>query len=242
MPTFAVSRPVYIVAAIIMVLIVFVAVCTGLRKPEYQGKTVREWVWDYALTNRQGSHDPPSAAMQYIGPRAVPLLITELQRQNSGLDTHTLKFRLWFKTPDWIRQKMQWREPPFLGDASQVRESAAIILGSLGARARSAIPSLRAALDDSTPHVRLQAAYALWQIDHSLAGEVVPILMQLHTNQYNFTYFTCLYFGEIGKDANVAIPLVRACLNDSNPNISANARLALKKLEHMDAKGNDANR
>src|SRR5262249_47650267 len=159
---------------------------------EYQGKTVREWVWDYALTNRQGFHDPPTAAMLQIGPRAVPLLITELHRQNSDLDTHTLKFRLWFAAPDWIRQEMQWREPPFLGDAYLARESAAIILESLGAHARSAIPNLRAALDDPTPHVRLHAAFALWQIDHTLAGEVVPILMELHTNQYNFVYYTCL--------------------------------------------------
>src|SRR5262249_43086857 len=153
-----------------------------------------------------------------------------------------LKFRLWFAAPGWIRQKMQWREPPFLGDAYKVRESAAIILGSLGAHARPAVPNLRTALGDQTPHVRLHAAFALWQIDHSLAGQVVPILMELHTNEHHFTYFTCLYFGEIGTDAKAAIPLVRASLNDSNPNISEKARWALKKLEPTDLNGYDANR
>ena len=241
MGTLAIRRTICIVGAAIVLLVMLVAMLAVLREPEYQGKTVREWVWDYALTNRQGVLEPPTAAMEHIGPRAVPLLITELQRQNSDLDTHRLKFRLWFAAPNWICQKMQWREPPFLGDAYMLRESAAMILGSLGTQATSAVPNLQAALSDPTPHVRLQAAYALWEIDHSLAGEVVPILMELHTNQHNFKYYTCLYFGKIGQDAKAAIPLVRASLNDSNPNIRENARGALKELEHVELKGHDGN-
>jgi hypothetical protein len=241
MLTLTIRRTIYIVVAIMVILAALVVVLAALREPEYQGKTVREWVWDYALTNRQGFHEPPTTAMQYVGPRAVPLLVTELQRQNSDLDKHRLKFRLWFAAPDWISQKMQWREPPFLGDAYMLRESAAIILGSLGTQARPAIPSLRAALGDPTPHVRLQAAYTLWQIDHSLAAEVVPILMELHTNQYNFKYYICLYFGSIGEDARAAVPLVREALNDSNPNIRRNAERALKRLEPAETRGQDAN-
>ena len=240
MRTLVIRRTISIAGAAIGVLVALLVVLAVQPQPEYQGKTVGEWVWDYALTNRQGLHEPPTTAMQHIGPRAVPLLVTELQRQNADFDKHRLKFRLWVAAPNWIRDIMRWSEPPFLGDAYMVRESAATILGSLGAQARPAIPSLRAALNDPTPHVRLQAAYALWQIDHSLAGEMVPILMELHTNQYNFKWYTCLYFGEIGADAKAAIPLVRGALNDSNPNTRANARRALEKLEPAAGNGHRA--
>src|SRR5436190_16724822 len=104
MPTFAPRRAIYVVAAIMMLVAALVAVLVVLPEPEYQGKTVREWVWDYALTNRQGFHYPPTAEMQHIGPRAVPLLITELQRQNSDPYTHTVTFRTWFAASDWSRQ------------------------------------------------------------------------------------------------------------------------------------------
>jgi len=228
----------YVVFAVVLVILAVVAM---RPEPSYEGKTVREWVWQYAKTNRQGFHEPPTVAMKQMGQRAVPLLITELQRQNPA--THKLRFRMWNASSNWMRTWVhrRMRDPYDVPDAYMIRESAAITLGSLGGEARSAIPNLRVALGDSTPHVRLKAAYAMWQIDHTLASEVVPILVGLHTNSYNFKYYTSLYFGSIGLDAKAAVPLLRETLTDDNPNTRENAKTALQKLELAERKEQNAN-
>ena len=197
------------------------------REPRREGKTVRQWMWEYARTNRRGIHEPPTTVMQQMGPRAIPLLVRELQRQNTG--TGKLEQQYYYKAPEWVRKRV--RDPWDVPDAYRIREAAAMTLGRLGAQARPAIPALQSALKDPIPHVRLQAAYALWQIDHAFGSQVVPLLMELHTNSNNFKYYTTLYLGCMGADARAAIPLIRATLNDSNPNTAANARAALKKLE-----------
>jgi hypothetical protein len=219
-------RNIRIAAAAVALAFVWLVFLRSPDEPTYQGKTVRELVWDYAKTNQQGFHPPPTVPIQQMGPRAVPLLVTELKRQNPA--THKLQFRVWGAAPAWVRERM--RNPYDVADAYIVRESAAITLGSLGSEARTAIPDLRVALSDSTPHVRLHAAFAIWQIDHALATEVVPILMELHTNAHNFKYYTALYFGRIGPDARAAIPLLQEALSDSNPNIRANAKRALRQV------------
>jgi hypothetical protein len=223
------SQVTYVISAAIVLLVMVIA---SRREPTYQGKTVGELVRDYAKTNQQGFHPPPTAPIRQIGQRAVPLLVTELKRQNPA--THKLQFRIWDAAPVWVRARM--RNPYDVSDAYMVREAAAITLGSLGAEARLAIPDLRVALRDSTPHVQLHAAYAMWQIDHALAAEVVPILMELHTNACNFRYYTALYFGSIGPDARAAIPLLQEALSDPNPNTRANAKMALRKIEIADSK------
>jgi hypothetical protein len=229
------------IGAAIAAILLLVGASVVRRDPTYEGKTVSEWVWQYAWTNRQGlPHAPPTVAMQKIGSRAVPLLITELQRQNSDRDSHRLRLRAWLATPDWIRHLLRWREPPDLGDAYKLRESAAMTLGSLGTEARSAIPHLRAALRDPTPHVRLHAAYAMWQVDHSLASEVVPVLMQLHNDPHNLKYYTSLYFGSIGAEASAAVPLLRETLSDPNDNIREAAKSSLQRIELAEAKGQNA--
>jgi HEAT repeat protein len=223
------GQAIYVISAAIVLLVVMIAV---RREPTYQGKRVREWVWDYTKSNRD-VFQPPTVPMRQIGPRAVPLLVTELKRQNPI--THKLRFRVWNTGPAWLRARMRDSYDD-VRDAYLLRESAAITLGGLGAEARSAIPDLRGALRDSTPHVQLRAAYAMWQIDHSLATEVVPILMELHTNAYEFKYYTTFYFGSIGPEARAAIPLLQEALNDPNPNVQGNARRALRKVEVADSK------
>jgi HEAT repeat protein len=207
------------------------------REPRPEGKTVRKWMWEYAKANRQGVHEPPASVMQQMGPRAIPILIKELQRQNTTM--HKLALRYYYKVPNWMRRRM--RDPYDVPDAYMIREAAAMTLGGLGPLAQPAIPTLQSALKDSTPHVRLRAAYALWEIDHALATEVVPILMELHTNAYNFKYSTSRYFGCIGLDAKAAVPLLRETLTDSNPNIRENAKTALQKIELAERTERNAN-
>src|SRR6266699_4665611 len=108
------SEVTYAIGAVIVLLVVMLAV---RREPTYQGKTVRELVWDYAKTKRQGFHPPPTVSMRQIGPRAVPLLVTELKRQNPV--THKLQFRVWGAAPAWVRERML--DPYDVADAYMIR-------------------------------------------------------------------------------------------------------------------------
>ena len=225
MRTIAKRPTIWIVVAVMVLLVALIA---SRRDPSNQNKTVRQLIWEYAKIDQQGFNLPPTAEVKEFGPRAVPLLVTELKRQNPR--THRLQFWAWNKGPEWVRNRMQ--DPYEVADAFMIRQSAAKTLGSLGPEAKGSLPDLRIALKDEIPHVKLHAAYAMWQIDHTLADEVVPMLLELHTNTYNFKYFTSLYLGSMGEDAKVAIPLLREMLNDSHSNIRWRAKEALEKLEH----------
>jgi HEAT repeat protein len=64
-------------------------------------------------------------------------------------------------------------------DKASVRQSAADQLGSLGTRARAAIPVLRAALGDKELSVRAFAAASLLLIDQAEVGKAMPILQSV---------------------------------------------------------------
>ena len=63
-----------------------------------------------------------------------------------------------------------------LWDDEKVRAKAAEVLGRMGPAARSAIPALMDVLKGSDNQARIQAALAVWQIDHR-TEEVVPVLV-----------------------------------------------------------------
>lgn len=61
------------------------------------------------------------------------------------------------------------------GDVVFVREMAAMVLGQMGPEARTAVSGLTAMLEDPHAYARAQAAFALWQIDHST--NTIPMLI-----------------------------------------------------------------
>ena len=61
---------------------------------------------------------------------------------------------------------------------AETRMDAAIALGSVGSKAREAVPALIEALKDPDPEVRRLAAYALGEIGPK-AGQAVPALKEL---------------------------------------------------------------
>jgi HEAT repeats len=62
------------------------------------------------------------------------------------------------------------------------RQTIADILGRMGPAAGEAIPALTQALSDPAVQVRIQAALALWQIDHPAEKVIAPLLDGLRDN------------------------------------------------------------
>jgi HEAT repeat protein len=117
-------------------------------------------------------------------------------------------------------------------------------LGQIGPAAKNATPTLRAALRDSKPGIRLDAAYSLWRTDRN-AEEVVPVLAQLlevpteYRYRVNVPATAAYYLGRIGPAAS-GRPLSQPCpglidmIKAPSPNSTNEIGLALQALTRID--------
>jgi HEAT repeat protein len=107
-------------------------------------------------------------------------------------------------------------EVPALAAALQdelvdVRAEAARTLGGLGADARDAIPALIPLTGyDPDPRVRVEAAAALWRIDHHPAKVVPTCIAALADADEAVRFVAADCLGEIGPDARAAVPALLA--------------------------------
>jgi HEAT repeat protein len=94
-----------------------------------------------------------------------------------------------------------------------LRFHAAAALGSLGRNARLAVPALiRVALRDEDPAVRVEAAAALWKIDRK-GPLVIPALIDaLADDNELICWIAADCLGQIGPEAQDAVPALRRAL------------------------------
>jgi HEAT repeat protein len=120
-----------------------------------------------------------------------------------------------------------------------VQAQGAYGLSLLGPEARSAVPSLIAALKKDAI-VRQNAALALGQIGPA-ARDAVPALKEaLSDPEWTVRRHAALALGHIGADARQAIPALRKLSRDADPLVRKAAQLALQQLgnaERRDKKG-----
>ncbi|HLJ11118.1 MAG TPA: HEAT repeat domain-containing protein [Planctomycetaceae bacterium] len=100
--------------------------------------------------------------------------------------------------------------------ASSVRQMASIRLGLIGAQARAAASAIRdCANNDHDPIVRVQAANALWSIEHN-AAEVLPVLVDLLGIEQTRVGVAAVYIlGRIEQDAATALSSLHEALEAS---------------------------
>jgi hypothetical protein len=94
------------------------------------------------------------------------------------------------------------------------REDAALTLGTLGPKAKAAIPELTMLLTDSDDDAREAAAVALWKIEHNAA--VAPVLVERLENARD--YQTCVRvlkaLGDMGPLAKSAVAVITRKIDD----------------------------
>jgi HEAT repeat protein len=121
-----------------------------------------------------------------------------------------------------------------------VRAEAARELGGLGPDARDAIPALIPLTGyDPDPRVRVEAAAALWRIDHHPAKVVPTCIAALDSADEAVRFVAADCLGEIGPDARAAVPALLAA--HATPTraglVRVAVRLALERIDPAAAAG-----
>jgi HEAT repeat protein len=133
---------------------------------------------------------------------------------------------LGISVPEWIEV--------LRGSDALDRRLAAHALGEIGARAREALTSLRAALDDPIPFVRVWAAAALARIDPSLTASLEVLIAETVEETASVRSLAAWHLGRLGPEfpgIERSIPAVRGMLGDVDPNACTEAAMALRTLE-----------
>jgi HEAT repeat protein len=115
-----------------------------------------------------------------------------------------------------------------------VRFHAAIALGNLGPAAQPAVSALiHAGLWDEDPAVRVEAAMALWKIDHRGPLVVHVLIKALDDPNELICWIAAERLGELGSAAREAIPALRQALQREFKAslIRTGVRLALERID-----------
>jgi len=93
-----------------------------------------------------------------------------------------------------------------------LRAAAAVALGKIGPSAASAIPSLKAALQETNSYLRGQTAVAIWRIASDVETALPILLSELPATNPHSKWDWFIALGEMGPRAKPAAPLLRADL------------------------------
>ena len=115
-----------------------------------------------------------------------------------------------------------------------VRASAAAVLAELGPGARDASSALiQAALRDTEPRVRVQAAVAVWHVERRTQVALPILIAGLESTDEYLRWIAADCLGEIGAEAHEALPALHAALNEPSqpPMIRRSLKLAVDRIE-----------
>jgi HEAT repeat protein len=132
------------------------------------------------------------------------------------------------------------------------RAKAAQILGRMGPRAKSAVPTLSNLVKRPDPEVRIQAALALWKVDNRTEAAVSVLVRELKTRGTRGSAGSLLLIarpatvsnppavppcqqaaealGQMGSAARTAAPSLRQALADPDEAVRSAAAQALQKI------------
>lgn len=241
---------------------VFVAVLLVVtlrpREPNYQGKSLSEWVDLLYTTN----HTQAMNSISAIGPRAIPLLFEKARHENSS--ARRFYRAIWPKLPAILQKRFPAPKPvdlnfpgkignalmaagqqqvPRLISAMEDRDSRvrhAAILGitymgsSMGVKPDAAAPVLCRLLSDPDDRVRGSAVHALAVLGPK-AKPAVPALittLRFGTNAHivGIRAMAAWALGQVGSDARMAVPWLRQSLSDTNAGMRLRAAIALWRI------------
>ena len=114
---------------------------------------------------------------------------------------------------------------------------AAEALGLIGRDAKAAVPSLKVALDNQDPQVRLNAAVALARIEPQEESHVLLLVQFLKVRDPSIRATAAGSLGEMGGHARSAIPALRQLArDDDDESVLREVNPALEAIESDTAK------
>ena len=114
---------------------------------------------------------------------------------------------------------------------SGARGNAALALGKLGIPSEFIRSNLTLAAKAVDPRIRLNAAYALWRLDPQSASNLVQTASQCLKEPSPVDNSAAYFLGEMGKEAQMAVPALREALQKSSPALKRTAAAALDKIQ-----------
>jgi hypothetical protein len=199
-------------------------------EPRLEGRTVRSWLRKYEAECCFSSGNEAWGVFHRSGTNALPGLISIFDEKPPGL-AHAIVSRrrngryVPYCLESWASQKeMLWGSD---------RYWAMLLCADLGVEARAVHALLIAACRDSDTSVRRDAARLLSNVE--VPPEVaVPVLSQLmlHDGTYEVRSMAAYSLGQLGPNAEAAIPALRQATNDSYEGTRDWARKALERVEN----------
>jgi len=123
---------------------------------------------------------------------------------------------------------------------SGARGNAALALGKLGIASELLLSNLTLAAKDTDPRVRLNAAYSLWRLDPRSASNLVQTAIQCLNEPWPVDNSAAFFLGEIGIEAQPAVPALREAQQKSSPRLKKTTAAALKKIRTESAANADS--
>jgi HEAT repeat protein len=197
-------------------------------------KEISTHLTDPNVTVRRATIDFLEPMRSAIGP-AIPAVVKALgdedrfirwaaARTLAGIGEDNIKATA-NKTVPALARLMDPREDP------QVRDAAAITLGSYGAEARAALPALIAFVDYGDLEARDSAVRAIQNIGGPDLAKAVPALQKALSSQRAYVRSaTATALGSMGPVAAPAIQDLRALLNDNDAGVRTAASEALLQI------------
>jgi len=247
---------VLIVLAVLIVLILGIALLLPSRPPQYQGRTLFEWVQalpnNYPSRLQRGPPNDAQEALRHIGSNAIPYLIPMLRARDSAF-VEDIKCRL-DKYPfinfayhhAWQDRIDALKAVAVLGPVAQatIPEASNILtqglevnlaLGALDAVGPKALPALLHALTMTNNNARFTAAFMLTQFREQSAQIVPAFMVYLDDPDPGFRAEVAKGLRGFGPAAKPAVPkLLMLAGHDKDPNTRKNA---VETLDTVDREG-----
>ena len=211
----------------LIVLIAFLCFVLHPSEPTYQGRRLREWLINAAMTVVYPNANADAVkAIRHIGSNAVPTLLSYAAAKDSPVK----------------KSIMKWNDrlPAFLSlpVSPQIEQEmlAQVGFNMLGPGGKSAVPGLVRLLQDDDESVRVTAAVCLGFIGPG-AELAVPELIKEFEREKSATtngHFEAAFaLGQIGPAAQAAIPSLKAGLTNNSTDCQRISQAALINIHAL---------
>jgi hypothetical protein len=216
------SKRLLTVACLAVLAVAITIWLSRTNEPQYSGRPLSEWLADYnspgVLNWPRGSH-PADAAIRALGTNCFPAIIDRLRMRDSNARRRVLRFA----------RAIRVQIP--IATQERAHTEALAALGALGLDAAPLVLELANSLEVMHFSHRAVAGFWLERLE-SNAEAAIPTFLGILRDQGNqlprlLAVETLAAIG--ARQTNLVLPVLKACLNDSNPAVRLQAANALTR-------------
>jgi hypothetical protein len=201
--------------AVALTALVWLNLHRSERDPLFQGRQLSDWLTDFDHWDGANTNTPFVMAVRALGTNAIPMLVTmSLWRDSSLKERIGIEFE---KHPKLMHYRYTM--------AARRWQRAGQALSVIGEAARTAVPYYLRALSKGDILTRRCALNALGSIGPQ-AEDSLPTLLALQNDQ-DLRPNLMGTLGDIGRRADICVPLLVQALQDTNVDVRRSAAYGL---------------